>query len=104
MTEYRFDPATYADLMRTEVPAYGRLQHEVGLAGAGLAVSSVLDLGAGTGETLAAVLSHHPGAAGVGEDENGAVLGAARRRLPGVPLELRVAGLTDPLPGGPFDL
>src|ERR1700722_5879323 len=104
MTEFRFDPATYADLMRTEVPAYGRLQQEVGLATAELAVSSVLDLGTGTGETLAAVLAHHPGAAAVGVDENDAMLGAARRRLAGVSLELRVADLTDPLPIGPFDL
>ena len=104
MTEFRFDPATYADLMRAEVPAYGRLQQEVGLATAELAVSSVLDLGTGTGETLASVLAHHPGAAAVGVDENEAMLGAARRRLAGVPLELRVADLTDPLPGGPFDL
>jgi tRNA (cmo5U34)-methyltransferase len=104
MTEFRFDPATYADLMRAEVPAYGRLQHEVGLATTELAVSSVLDLGTGTGETLAAVLAHHPGATAVGVDENEAMLGAARRRLAGVPLELRVADLTDPLPDGPFDL
>ena len=104
MSEFRFDPATYADLMRVEVPAYGRLQQEVGLATAELAVSSVLDLGTGTGETLAAVLAQHPGAIAVGVDENEAMLGAARRRLAGVPLELRVADLTDPLPGGPFDL
>ena len=104
MTEFRFDPDTYADLMRVEVPAYGRLQQEVGLATAVLAVSSVLDLGTGTGETLAAVLAHHPGAAALGVDQNEAMLGAARRRLAGVPLELRVADLTDPLPSGPFDL
>jgi tRNA (cmo5U34)-methyltransferase len=104
MTEFRFDPATYADLMRTEVPAYGRLQQEVGLATTELAVSSVLDLGTGTGETLAAVLAQHPGAIAVGVDENVAMLGAARRRLAGVPVVLRVADLTDPLPGGPFDL
>jgi tRNA (cmo5U34)-methyltransferase len=104
MSEFRFDPATYADLMRAEVPAYARLQQEVGLATAELAVSSVLDLGTGTGETLAAVLARHPGAISVGVDENEAMLGAARRRLAGVPLILRVADLTDPLPDGPFDL
>jgi tRNA (cmo5U34)-methyltransferase len=67
-------------------------------------VSTVLDLGTGTGETLAAVLALHPGAAAVGVDENEAMLGAARRRLDGVPLDLRVADLTEPLPDGPFDL
>jgi tRNA (cmo5U34)-methyltransferase len=108
MTQFAFDPTTYLDLMRQEVPAYERLQGAVAAATAGLAVSSVLDLGTGTGETLAAVLAQHPGAAAVGVDKNEAMLGAARSRLAGVrlgvPLELRVAGLTDPLPAGPFDL
>jgi hypothetical protein len=52
MTEFHFDPATYLDLMHEEVPAYERLQQAVGLATTGLTVSSVLDLGTGTGETL----------------------------------------------------
>jgi tRNA (cmo5U34)-methyltransferase len=104
MAQFEFDPATYLELMRQEVPAYGRLQEAVAAAGAGPTVASVLDLGTGTGETLAAVLAHHPGAAAVGVDKNEAMLGAARRRLAGVPLELRVADLSDPLPAGPFDL
>ena len=104
MSEFRFDPATYLDLMREEVPAYERLQQAVGLATAGVAVSSLLDLGIGTGETLAAVLAVHPGAKAAGVDKNEAMLGAARERLAAVPLELRVAELTDPLPPGPFDL
>jgi tRNA (cmo5U34)-methyltransferase len=104
MTEFHFDPATYLDLMHEEVPAYERLQEAVGLATAGLTVSSVLDLGTGTGETLAAVLAHHPAATAVGVDENGAMLEAARQRLVGQLLDLRVADLTEPLPDGPFDL
>jgi tRNA (cmo5U34)-methyltransferase len=98
MTPFHFDPATYAELMREEVPAYGCLQQEVGLATAGLAVSSLLDLGTGTGETLAAVLAHHPSVCAVGLDENEAMLGAARQRLAGIPLELRVADLGDEPP------
>ncbi len=46
----------------------------------------------------------HPGAAAVGVDQSEAMLAAARQRLAGVPVELRVAELTDPLPAGPFDL
>jgi len=83
MSEFRFDPATYLDLMRQEVPAYERLQQAVGLATAGLAVSSVLDLGTGTGETLAAVLETYPGATAVGVDKNEAMLGAAANGWPG---------------------
>ena len=104
MSQFHFDPATYLDLMSQEVPAYGRLQEAVGAATAGLAVSSVLDLGTGTGETLATVLARHPGAAAVGVDESEAMLGAARRRLADARVELRVADLSDPLPGGPYDL
>ena len=105
MTEFGLNPATYADLMRVEVPAYGRLQQEVGLATAELAVSSVLDLGTGTGETLASLLAHHRGAAAVGVDENEAMLGGSAAGVwPGYQFELRVADLTNPLPGGPFDL
>ena len=88
MTEFHFDPATYLDLMHEEVPAYERLQQAVGLATTGT-VASVLDLGTGRGETLAAVLAHHPAATAVGVDENGPMLEAARQRLVGMPLDLR---------------
>jgi tRNA (cmo5U34)-methyltransferase len=104
MTQFHFDPVTYLDLMRQELPAYERLQEAVAAVSAGPAVASVLDLGTGTGETLAAVLDRHPGAAAVGVDKSEAMLGAARRRLAGFPLDVRVADLTDPLPAGPFDL
>ena len=46
-------------------------------------MSSVLDLGTGTGETLAAVLAGHPGAAAVGVDKSDAMLEAARAAWPG---------------------
>ncbi len=104
MSQFHFDPATYADLMRAEVPAYARLQEAVAAASAGLAVSSVLDLGTGTGETLAVVLRRHGGSTAVGIDGNEAMLDAARTRLDGFSVELRVAQLTEPLPAGPFDL
>jgi tRNA (cmo5U34)-methyltransferase len=104
MTQFHFDPATYLDMMRQEVPAYGRLQEAVAAASAGPAVASLLDLGTGTGETLAAVLERHPGAAAVGVDQSEAMLAAARQRLAGARVELRVVELTEPLPDGPFDL
>ena len=106
MSQFHFDPATYLDLMRAEVPAYGLLQEAVADAAAsgGPAVVRVLDLGTGTGETLAAVLARHPGARAVGLDKSAPMLDAARTRLAALPVELRVAELTDPLPPGPFDL
>jgi tRNA (cmo5U34)-methyltransferase len=104
VSEYRFDTATYRDLVRTEVPAYERLQGAVAQATAELTVARVLDLGTGTGETLGAVLEVHPGAVAVGVDKNDAMLGEAGRRLAGSTVGLLVADLTDPLPAGPFDL
>jgi tRNA (cmo5U34)-methyltransferase len=104
VSQYHFDPATYLDLMRDEVPAYGRLQEAVAAASAGIAVTRVLDLGTGTGETLAAVLARHRAAAAVGVDRSEAMLDAAQSRLRGFAVELRAAELRDPLPDGPFDL
>jgi tRNA (cmo5U34)-methyltransferase len=108
MSTYEFDPDTYAELMRTDIPAYPRLQEAVATAsegaGEGGGVERVLDLGTGTGETVATVLVRHGGATAVGVDKNERMLAAARARLAGLPVELRVADLTDPLPDGPFDL
>jgi tRNA (cmo5U34)-methyltransferase len=106
MSQFHFDPATYLDLMRAEVPAYGRLQEAVADAAAngGPAVDRVLDLGTGTGETLVAVLARHAGARAVGLDKSAPMLDAARTRLAALPVELTVAELTDPLPPGSFDL
>jgi tRNA (cmo5U34)-methyltransferase len=104
VSQFHFDPATYMDLMRREVPSYQRLQDEVVRATEGVTAASVLDLGTGTGETLAAVLARHPGAAATGIDESAAMLDAAKSRLAGLSVGLRVADLGEPLPPGPFDL
>jgi tRNA (cmo5U34)-methyltransferase len=104
VSQFHFDPATYLDLMRSEVPSYERLQAEVVRATEGVPPASVLDLGTGTGETLAAVLARHPGAAATGIDESAAMLDAAKTRLAGLGVELLVADLSEPLPPGPFDL
>lgn len=104
VSQFHFDPASYMELMRVEVPGYGRLQEEVARATEGVDASSVLDLGTGTGETLATVLKRHPRAAAVGVDESDAMLDAAGVRLAGHDVDLRVADLAEPLPLGPFDL
>jgi tRNA (cmo5U34)-methyltransferase len=107
MNEFHFDPASYMELMREEVPGYERLQAAVAAATEGIEVTRILDLGTGTGVTLAAVLARHPGASAVGLDESDAMLEAARTTLDAsgdVGVELRVADLADPLPAGLFDL
>jgi tRNA (cmo5U34)-methyltransferase len=109
MSQFHFDPETYIELMRAEVPAYDHLQEAVGAATEGLTVTRVLDLGTGTGVTLAAVLARHPGASAVGIDESAAMLQMARAAFESQHsrdqrVDLRVADLADPLPAEPFDL
>jgi tRNA (cmo5U34)-methyltransferase len=110
VTQYHFDPATYLDMMRDEVPAYERLQDAVASASDGVTgeVARVLDLGTGTGETLAAVLARHGRARALGVDKSPGMLDEARRRLAALDaaggVELVVADLADPLPEGTFDL
>jgi tRNA (cmo5U34)-methyltransferase len=96
-----FDPGAYAAMIRDEIPAYEILQAEL-VAASGAGAGSILELGTGTGETTAALLSAHPGAEVTGIDASLAMLEAAHRRVPGA--SLRVARLQDPLPTGPFDV
>jgi tRNA (cmo5U34)-methyltransferase len=108
MSQFHFDPDTYAQSMASGVPAYGRLQAAVAeaaggwLAGAGQAAPRLLELGTGTGETAVHVLAAWPGAELVGVDASEAMLSRARQRLPAATLV--VGRLEDPLPEGPFDL
>jgi tRNA (cmo5U34)-methyltransferase len=104
VSEFRFDPATYMELMRSEVPLYETLQATVAAATSTVEATAILDLGTGTGGTLEAVLARHPSARAIGIDVNEDMLEAARTRLAGHDVELMVADLLDPLPQGPFDL
>jgi tRNA (cmo5U34)-methyltransferase len=104
VSQFHFDPDTYMDLMRAEVPAYDRLQEMVAATTAGITVSRVLDLGTGTGVTLAAVLALHPDARAVGIDESAGMLEVARASLRESTVDLVVSDLAESLPAGPFDL
>ncbi|MGA3354201.1 MAG: class I SAM-dependent methyltransferase [Acidimicrobiales bacterium] len=100
--QFHFDPETYAEMVRAEVPAYFELQEATAAATAGIVAGRVLDLGVGTGETLARVLEVHPGAHLTGIDESRGMLEHARRRLPQA--DLRVGRLEDRLPEGTYDI
>ncbi|CAO5156039.1 tRNA (cmo5U34)-methyltransferase [Frankia sp. AiPs1] len=106
MSQFHFDPQTYLEMMRAEVPDYERLQDELAAASAGRPVDRMLDLGAGTGQTARRVLAVHPRARLVALDENPGMLELARALVrDAAPTARFVVGrLEDPLPAGPFDL
>jgi tRNA (cmo5U34)-methyltransferase len=99
MSQFHFEPGTYLENIRGDIPVFDELQEATARATEGIEVRDVLDLGIGTGETARRVLARHRGARLVGIDESEAMLAAAD--LEG---DLRVSRLEDPLPGGPFDL
>ncbi len=103
MAQFHWDPDSYLELMREEVPDYERLQDET-TAATGSGAGRVLELGTGTGETARRVLARHPAAVLVGLDASSEMLVHARATLPSDRVELRVAQLQDPLPEGPFDI
>ncbi|HEY8216320.1 MAG TPA: class I SAM-dependent methyltransferase [Acidimicrobiia bacterium] len=103
MAQFHFDPDTYLDVIRAELPAYDELERAVGDATAGARVRRVLDLGAGTGETACSVLRHHPDASFVILDENPTMLERAAPRLPNVS-ETIAGDLLDALPDDRFEL
>jgi len=100
--QFHFDPDTYLDMVRAEVPDYEELQEVIAMAAGEVTAAAILDLGTGTGETLRHVVHRHPAARFVGVDESEQMLAVARTVVPDA--ELRVARLQDDLPEGPFDL
>jgi tRNA (cmo5U34)-methyltransferase len=100
--QFHFDPATYLERIRAEVPAYDELQGAVAEATTGIQAERVLELGVGTGQTSRRVLDLHPQAKFVGIDESAEMLAAGSAAIPAA--DLRVSRLQDPLPEGTFDL
>jgi tRNA (cmo5U34)-methyltransferase len=101
VTEWHWDPDTYVDSMRAEVPKFDEFEERVAAATAGDA-TRLLELGIGTGETARRVLALHPGARLTAVDSSPEMLGRAKELFPDA--DLRLARLEDPLPPGPFDL
>jgi tRNA (cmo5U34)-methyltransferase len=99
VTQFHFDPSTYLENMRADIPVFDKLQEETARATEGVAARDILELGIGTGMTAKRVLAVHPKAKLVGIDESEAMLSEAD-----VAGDLRVSRLEDPLPEGPFDL
>jgi tRNA (cmo5U34)-methyltransferase len=102
--QFHWNPSTYLELMREEVPDYERLQAETAAASNDVEARVILELGTGTGETARRVLATHPGARLCGLDASEQMLAVARDALAGLDVSLTVARLEDPLPAGPFEL
>jgi tRNA threonylcarbamoyl adenosine modification protein (Sua5/YciO/YrdC/YwlC family) len=101
--QFHFDPDTYEEEIRADVPAYEELQREL-VAASGEGARRILELGTGTGATAALLLERHRDATLIGLDVSEPMLRLARARLPSDRVELRVGRIEDELPGGPFDL
>ena len=99
-----WDPSSYAEAIRAEVPLYERLQQEAVRASARGQVEAILELGVGTGETARRILAAHPPARLTAVDSSASMLARACEELGGRNVELRLQRLEDPLPAGPFDL
>jgi tRNA threonylcarbamoyl adenosine modification protein (Sua5/YciO/YrdC/YwlC family) len=101
--QFHFDPSTYLQEIRADIPVFDRLQQEL-VDASGSGAKRILELGTGTGETARRLLARHPDASLVGVDESDAMLATARETLASERVDLRVARLEEPLPSGRFDL
>jgi tRNA (cmo5U34)-methyltransferase len=94
-----WNPDTYSDEIRAEVPRYEELQTR-SIEAIPFPPRRVLELGIGTGETTRRLLERHPDADVVGLDSSSEMVFRARQ----MGIEVRLARMEDPLPDGPWDL
>lgn len=97
--QFHWDPDSYLDQIRSEVPRFDELQGEAIAAIAGVP-ERVLDLGIGTGETSRRLLEAFPRARITGLDSSPEMVFRARQ----MDIEVKLARMEDPLPDGPWDL
>src|ERR687891_2542696 len=98
--QFHWEPETYLELIKSEVPRYEELQ-EATIEAIPFAAERVLELGIGTGETTRRLLARHPEARITGLDSSPEMVFKAREL--GVE-QVRLARIEDPLPDGPWDL
>jgi tRNA (cmo5U34)-methyltransferase len=98
--QFHWDPDTYLDLMRAEVPRFDELQ-DAAVEAIPFAPRGVLELGIGTAETTRRLLGRHPEAEVTGLDSSPEMVFRARELDLA---EVRLARIEDPLPDGPWDL
>ena len=97
--QFHWNPETYLEEIRAEVPRYDELQRAA-VDAIPLAPDRVLELGMGTGETTRVLLEAYPDAWVIGLDSSPDMVYRLREEYDGVML----ARMEDPLPDGPWDL
>lgn len=97
--QFHWDPDTYLDEIRAEVPRYDLLQERV-IEAIPRTPERVLELGIGTGETTRRLVERYPDAAVTGLDSSTEMVFRARE----LGIEVKLARMEDPLPDGPWDL
>jgi trans-aconitate methyltransferase len=97
--QFHFDPETYLEAIRADVPRFDELQQRT-VDAIPFASGRVLELGIGTGETTRRLLDRYPGAAVTALDSSPEMVFRARE----LGIEVRLARMEDPLPDGPWDL
>lgn len=97
--QLHWDPDSYLEMIRAEVPRYEELQERT-IDAIPFPPGRVLELGIGTGETTRRLVKRYPDADVVGLDSSPEMVFRARE----LGIEVRLARMEDPLPDGPWDL
>jgi tRNA (cmo5U34)-methyltransferase len=97
--QFHWDPASYLEVIRAEVPRFDELQ-AAAIAAVPGRPERVLDHGVGTGETARRRIEAYPGIEICGHDSSPEMIFRARE----LGIDVRLARMEDPLPDGPWDL
>jgi tRNA (cmo5U34)-methyltransferase len=97
--QFHWNPETYLEEIRAEVPRYDELQRAA-VDAIPFAPDRVLELGMGTGETTRVLLEAYPDAWVIGLDSSPDMVFRAREMYD----DVQLARMEDPLPDGPWDL
>jgi tRNA (cmo5U34)-methyltransferase len=97
--QFHWNPDTYLEQIRAEVPRFDELQ-QAAVDAIPFAPERVLELGIGTGETTKRLLEAHPDAWVIGLDSDSNMVYRLRQEYD----DIQLARMQDPLPDGPWDL
>jgi tRNA (cmo5U34)-methyltransferase len=97
--QFHWNPETYLEEIRAEVPRYDELQ-KAAVDAIPFPPERVLELGMGTGETTRVLLDAYPDAWVIGLDSDANMVYRLREEYD----DIQLARMEDPLPDGPWDL